>query len=70
MITFPLDLFDKLYNTACNVGLTIIELVRSMHYELFQKVVCSRPDEDAEALERWQLDLALIVAEQEDLLNS
>ncbi len=70
VITFPLDLFDKLYDTAKNVGLSIIELVRQMHYELFQKVVCSRPDEDAEAMERWELDLALIVAEQDFLLNS
>ncbi len=69
-ITFPVDLFDALYNTACNVGLTIIELVRQMHYKLFQKVVCSRPDEDAEAMKRWELDLALMVAEQDALLNS
>ena len=69
-VTFPLDLFDMLYNTACNVGLNIIELVRQMHYELFQKVVCSRPETDTEAIERWKLDLALIVAEQGVLLNS
>ena len=68
-LTFPVDLFDKLYSTACNVGLSIIELVRYMHYEMFQKVVHTRPEVDAEALERWEVDLALIVKEQEVLLN-
>ena len=65
VITFPLDLFDKLYNTACNVGLTIIELVRQMHYEMFQKVACAPPD----AMERWELDLELMVKEQDALLT-
>ena len=69
-LTFPVDLFDKLYNTAVNVGLTIIKLVRHMHYEMFQKVVHTRPEVDAEALESLQLDLALMIKEQEVLLNS
>ena len=66
VITFPVDLFDKLYNTAVNVGLSIIELVRHMHYEMFQKVVCAPPD----AMERWELDLELMVKEQDALLPS
>ncbi len=65
VITFPLDLFDKLYNTACHVGLSIIELVRQMHYEMFGKVVHVPPN----IIERWQLDLAVMISEQDALLR-
>ncbi len=65
VITFPLDLFDKLYNTACHVGLSIIELVSQMHYEMFGKVVHVPPN----IMERWQLDLAVMISEQDALLR-
>ena len=69
-VTFPVDLFDCLYNTATNVGLNIIELVRQMWYKMFGKVGYSRPEPSTEIIERWELDLALMIAEQDVILNS
>ncbi len=60
-ITFPLKLFQKLERTAFNVGISIIELVSQMHYELFQRVEVTPP----EAMQRWYEDLQAIVAEQD-----
>ncbi len=68
-LTFPVDLFNKLEHTAYNVGLSIIELVHQMWWSMFGKVVCHATFNDPKQLERWELDLALMIAEQDSLLQ-
>ena len=57
-ISFPIDLFNNLYRTAHDFGMTIIELVASMYEEVYQKVAITPP----EVIQRWEEDLQELVA--------
>ena len=60
-VTFPVDIFDKLYRTALEHGMTIIELVTNMYEKIHQKVAYTPPN----AMRFWEQDLKLLIMENQ-----
>lgn len=58
-IKLPINLYQKLWEHAHDAGTTIIQLIASMYYEIYQKVSNVTPEKE----QAWRDDLADLIQE-------